>query len=96
LTLNFKKQWGVEFRIYNDGVAYLNSHTVADIQDILVKDLMFPENIAVQVTLPEYTNAQPVNANDKDILQVIGWLNRNKTLDSSFTADNLVNDQLTK
>ena len=22
LTLNFKKQWGIEFRIYNDGVAY--------------------------------------------------------------------------
>lgn len=22
LTLNFKKQWGVEFRVYNDGVAY--------------------------------------------------------------------------
>jgi len=22
LTLNFKKQWGIEFRVYNDGVAY--------------------------------------------------------------------------
>lgn len=84
------------YAAYNDGVAYLNSHSVADIQDILVKDLMFPENIASQVTLPQYKNAEPVKTDDKDILRVIEWLSANNTLDSSFKADNLVNDTLTR
>lgn len=84
------------YAAYNDGVNYLNTHTVADIEDILVKDMMFPENIAKQVTLPAYTNAQPVKADDKDILRVIKWLNDNNTLDSSFKAERLVNDQLTQ
>lgn len=84
------------YAAYNDGVAYLNSHTVADIQDILVKDLMFPENIAGQVTLPNYRNAEPVKADDKDILRVIKWLSGNNTLDASFKAETLVNDTLTQ
>lgn len=82
------------YAAYNDGVNYLNTHTVADIQDILIKDLMFPENIAGQVTLPEYTKAQPVRTDDKGILRVIKWLGDNNTIESSFKAENLINDQL--
>lgn len=82
------------YAAYNDGVNYLNTHTIADIQDILIKDLMFPENIAGQVTLPEYTKAEPVRADDKDILRVIKWLGDNNTIKNSFKAENLINDQL--
>lgn len=84
------------YAAYNDGVAYLNSHSVGDIQDILVKDLMFPENIAAQVTLPEYVNAQAVKADDKDILRVTKWLRDSNTLESSFNVENLINDKLTQ
>lgn len=84
------------YAAYNDGVAYLNSHTVADIQDILVKDLMFPENIAAQVTISSYRNAEPVKADDKDILRIIKWLSDNNTLDTSFKPETLVNDTLTQ
>lgn len=84
------------YAAYNDGVSYLNSHSVDDIQDILVKELMFPEGIAAQVTLPEYVNAQAVKADDKDILRVIKWLRDSNTLESSFNVENLINDQLTQ
>ncbi len=84
------------YAAYNDGVAYLNAHTVADIKDILVKELKFPEPVAEKVTLPKYNNAQPVLANDKDIQAVITWLSGKKLLNDSFKAEDLINDQLTQ
>ena len=84
------------YAAYNDGVAYLNSHTVADVKDILVKDLKFPEPVAEKVTLPKYTNAQPVLVNDKDIQAVITWLSDKKLINDSFKVEDLINDQLTQ
>jgi NitT/TauT family transport system substrate-binding protein len=84
------------YAAYNDGAAYLNSHTVADIRDILVKDLQFPEPVAVKVSIPAYTDARPVTTADKDILEVIKWLGEKKLLHADFKIDNLVNDQLTE
>lgn len=84
------------YAAYNEGVTYLNSHTVADIKDILVKDMNFPEPVAEKVAIPTYTDAQSVAATDKDILQVISWLADRKVLDVSFNATELVNDTLTK
>ncbi len=84
------------YAAYNEGVAYLNTHTVADIKDILVKDLQFPEPVAEKVSLPKYTDAQPVTTTDKDILEVINWLGNKKLLNPDFKVDNLVNDQLTQ
>ena len=84
------------YAAYNDGVAYLNAHTVADIKDILVKELKFPEPVAEKVTLPKYNNAQPVLANDKDIQAVITWLSGKKLLNDSLKVEDLINDQLTQ
>lgn len=84
------------YAAYNDGVAYLNSHTVADIKDILVKDLKFPEPVAEKVVLPKYINAQPVLINDKDIQAVITWLSDKKLLNESFKVEDLINNQLTQ
>jgi NitT/TauT family transport system substrate-binding protein len=84
------------YAAYNDGVAYLNSHTAADIKDILIKDLMFPEPVAEKVSIPKYTDAQPVTANNKDIQAVVAWLNEKKLLNDSFKIENLINDWLTQ
>lgn len=84
------------YAAYNDGVAYLNTHSVNDVIDILVKDLNFPEAIATQVSLPQYNEAQAVTATDKDIEAVIGWLSAKKLLGVTFDINNLVNDKLTK
>lgn len=84
------------YAAYNEGVAYLNSHSVADIKDILVKDLQFPEPVAEKVSIPVYTDAQPVTATDKDILAVTNWLGAKKLLKADFKVENLINDQLTK
>jgi NitT/TauT family transport system substrate-binding protein len=84
------------YAAYNDGVAYLNTHTIADIKDILVKDLQFPEPVADKASVPAYTEARPVTATDKDILEIIKWLEEKKLLNADFNVENLVNDQLTK
>lgn len=84
------------YAAYNDGIAYLNSHTVADIKDILVKELKFPEPVAEKVSLPKYTNAQPVLVDDKDIQAVITWLNGKKLLNDTFKLEDLINDGLTQ
>lgn len=84
------------YAAYNEGVAYLNSHSVADIKDILVKDLQFPEPVAEKVSIPAYTDAQPVTTTDKDILEVVKWLGEKNLLNAGFKVENLVNDQLTK
>lgn len=84
------------YAAYNEGVAYLNSHTVADIKDILEKDLLFPAPAANRVSLPTYHEAEPVRADDRDIQAVIKWLGDKLLLDASFRAEELINDQLTK
>lgn len=84
------------YAAYNDGVAYLNSHSVNDIQDILVKEMNFPETVAPKVVLPVYVNAQAVNATDKDLLEVIDWLNKKNLLKADFQINNLVEVNILK
>jgi hypothetical protein len=61
-----------------------------------VKDLQFPEPAAEKVSIPVYTDAQPVTTTDKDILEVIKWLGEKNLLRADFKIENLVNDHLTK
>jgi NitT/TauT family transport system substrate-binding protein len=84
------------YAAYNDGVAYLNTHTAADIKDILVKDFQFPEAVAGKVSIPAYTDAQPVASTDRDIMEVIKWLGEKNLLKADFKVENLINGQLTK
>ena len=84
------------YAAYNDGVAYLNSHSVADISDILVKEMNFPEAVVSQVNLPQYHNAEAVASTDKDITAMVGWLSAKKLLKTDFDASKLVDDTLIK
>lgn len=82
------------YRAYNMGVNYLNSHTVGDIQDILVKELGFPENIAQKTVLPVYTHA--AMPSDKDIQSVTDWLVSRNLIDPAFDKSTLLYDSFVK
>lgn len=82
------------YKAYNEGAAYLRSHSVNDIKDILTKDLGFPEPLLEQVQIPNYTEATAVQATDKDIAAVIEWLRAKSLLDSSFDINQLLNTNL--
>ncbi|WGN90445.1 ABC transporter substrate-binding protein [Ligilactobacillus faecis] len=47
-------------RAYNKAVQTIDQHDASDYQEILVKDLGFPEAIAKNYQLPKYTAARPV------------------------------------
>lgn len=79
------------YKAYNDGVAYLKSHQIDDIKDILIKDMRFPEEIAGQAYIPVYTNAQAPQSSDKDIQEVIKWLMRRNLIPESFDIEDMIN-----
>lgn len=83
------------YKAYNDGVAYLKSHSVDDIKDILIKDMRFPENIAGQAQIPNYTNAQAPASSDKDIQEVIQWLIGRNLIPESFDANSMIDNSFT-
>lgn len=80
------------YKAYNDGVAYLKSHTIDDIKDILIKDMRFPDNIVSNARIPAYTNAQAPSSSDKDIREVIKWLKERKLIPDSFNIDSMVDN----
>jgi len=79
------------YTAYNMGVEYLKNHPVSDIQDILVKEFGFPEEIVSQVTIPNYTKA--TMPSDKDISSVIEWLAERKLIESSFDKSTLLDSR---
>lgn len=84
------------YQAYNDGVDYLKSHTVSDIEDILVKDLNFPELVAGGVSIANYTHAQAINPTDRDIVEVIDWLKGKKVIGEEMKADDILDNQFVK
>jgi len=81
------------YSAYNKGVEYIRTHPINDINDILISDLGFNENIIANTTLPDYTEAKmPV---DTDIQSVIDWLTERKLIDASFDKSSLLDGQFT-
>lgn len=80
------------YQAYNMGVDYLKSHVVADIKDILVKDLSFPEGIADQVELPNYTHAQAPKI--EDLKMTTKWLFDRGLVDPDFDFKSLLDSSV--
>lgn len=78
------------YKAYNEGVAYLKSHSAEDIKDILIKDMRFPEEIAGQAYIPAYTNAQAPQSSDKDIQEVVKWLISRNLIPESFDIEDMI------
>lgn len=76
------------YKAYNKGVLYMQSHSVADIKDILIKDLGFTEDIVASVVLPAYTKAE--EPSQADIQSVVDWLLERKLISSSFARKDII------
>lgn len=66
------------YKAYNQAVKAINDHKASDYQDILTKDLGFPEPVAAKFTLPTYTKAKAVPA--KMVADAFSYAHKNGTL----------------
>lgn len=82
------------YSAYNKGVEYLSTHKVEDIQDILIQELGFKQDIISATTLPAYTKAEVPST--QDIESVIDWLANRKLIDPSFDKDQLIDNRFIK
>jgi len=80
------------YKAYNDGVAYLKSHTIDDIKDILIKEMRFPEDLVHKAQIPTYTNAQAPSSSDNDIQDVVIWLKGRELIPASFEIDSMIDN----
>ena len=76
---------------YNKGVEYLTSHNVADIQDILIKEMGFSKELAPKAKLSTYTKA--VAPTIEDLTLVTNWLSGKKLIDPNFNPSSLIDSQ---
>jgi NitT/TauT family transport system substrate-binding protein len=75
------------YQAYNEAVAYINTHSLEDIQLILTEEIGFPESLIRSVRLPAYTPAQmPQN---KDIQATVDWLQGKGLIPAGFSTVDL-------
>jgi NitT/TauT family transport system substrate-binding protein len=79
------------YQAYNEAVEYICSHTVEDIQTILVDEIGFPETLLQSVKLPSYTPAKMPE--DNDIQVVIYWLKEKKLIPDDFIAGDVLDNR---
>ena len=60
------------YRAYDRGVAYLSTHGIADIADILHAEMGYPEDLLPHARIPAYSPATPPS--DADMIKVAAWL----------------------
>ncbi|MFR9165499.1 MAG: ABC transporter substrate-binding protein [Dysgonomonas sp.] len=82
------------YEAYNKGVEYIQSHSVGDVKDILIKEMGFTEEIVMKAVLPKYTKAEMPS--DKDIQSVIDWLAERKLIEATFDKTMLLDDRFIK
>jgi NitT/TauT family transport system substrate-binding protein len=76
------------YQAYNKAVEFINTHSIDDYKDILIKEIGFPENSIHSIVLPKYTSAKmPTN---NDIRTVIEWLKEKNLINSDFSDKNLL------
>jgi len=79
------------YQAYNEAVLYIQTHSIEDIQTILVKEIGFPEALARSAKLPTYTLAQ--TPQEKDIQAVTDWLKGKGLIPADFSTDDILEDR---
>lgn len=86
---NKKKAISAFYRAYNKAITDLKQKPLADFQDILTREIGFPQPLVANIKLPEYSPAKlPEN---KDLEAVSNWLKEKQLLPADFNIQTLVN-----
>lgn len=76
------------YQAYNMGVDYIKNNPIDSISGILVKEFAFPETIAKNVQIPDYTHA--VMPSENDIQTATAWLQDKKLVKPEFDYKTLL------
>ncbi|MDR2804187.1 MAG: ABC transporter substrate-binding protein [Dysgonamonadaceae bacterium] len=75
------------YRDYNEAIEYIHTHSVEDLETVLVEEIGFPKALIASVQLPDYTPAQMPQ--EKDIQAVCAWLKEKKLIPEHFSTQDL-------
>lgn len=79
------------YEAYNMGADYLNKHNAIDVQNILVDDIGFPENLISDLVLPKYKPAELPT--EKDIQTTTDWLINKGLVPSGFDPNTVLDSR---
>jgi NitT/TauT family transport system substrate-binding protein len=78
------------FKVYNQGVDYINNTPIAEYEDIIIKTVGYPEGMKGKIELPKFRkNLLP---KDTEIKAVIDWAEKNNLLKKEFAPKDLVSN----
>ena len=78
------------FKVYNQGVDYINNTPIAEYEDTIIKTVGYPEDMKGKIELPKFRkNLLP---KDTEIKPVIDWALKNNLLKKEFAPKDLVSN----
>lgn len=73
---------------YNEGVKYIRSHPREDWKEVLIDELLFPEELLDDVVLPEYTLAEMPS--EEEIDKTLLWLHQKQLIPEKYQGEGLL------
>ncbi|MFV0390658.1 MAG: ABC transporter substrate-binding protein [Paludibacteraceae bacterium] len=91
---NKKKAIQAFYRAYNRAIEDLQNLPLSDFQDILTKEIGFPQALATNAKLPEYKEASLPQ--EKDLRAVSSWLKSKTLIPTDFDITSLISAEFIK
>lgn len=78
------------YKAYNEAVDYINSTSISEYEDLIIKTVGYPDDMKGKIKLPAFRkNTLP---KDEEIQEAIDWCIDNKLITKTLTPNDVVND----
>ncbi|MCZ0702796.1 NitT/TauT family transport system substrate-binding protein [Natronobacillus azotifigens] len=78
------------YRAYNKAVDFLNQASIDEFEGLIIETVGYPEDMRGSIELPTFRkNALP---SDKEVQDVIDWVNQKELIDKELTPNDLMDD----
>ncbi|MNI53804.1 hypothetical protein D3C73_1086580 [compost metagenome] len=78
------------YKAYNEAVEYINSTSVTEYEDLIIKTVGYPENMKGKIKLPTFRkNMLP---KDEEVQEAINWCKDNNLITKNLTPKDVTNN----
>lgn len=78
------------YKAYNEAVEYINSTSVTEYEDLIIKTVGYPENMKGKIKLPTFRkNTLP---KDEEVQEAIDWCKDNNLITKNLTPKDVTNN----
>ncbi|WP_238904371.1 MetQ/NlpA family ABC transporter substrate-binding protein [Clostridium sp. YIM B02506] len=78
------------YKAYNEAVEYINSTSVTEYEDLIIKTVGYPENMKGKIKLPTFRkNTLP---KDEEVQEAIDWCKNNNLITKNLTPKDVTNN----